>query len=248
VSRPSGDPHPGSLAQTLWAANADLTRAALAHPFVRGLGDGTLPRRAFQHYVGQDAYFLDAFARAYALALARSPDREGRERFYRLLGGVLDELRLHAGYAAAWGLRLQDVAPAPATLAYTDFLLATATLAGVGETCAAMTPCLRLYAFLGRSLAAGAPPGGAPQAGAAPAIRAGQAPHSHPAPPTGAGPAEEANPYAEWIRTYADPAFAVLAADLEALLDRYAADTPAVRAAYRRAMALEVAFFEASAA
>ena len=43
--------------------------------------------------------------------------------------------------------------PAPATLAYTDFLLATAALGGVAVTCAAMTPCIRLYAHLGQSLA-----------------------------------------------------------------------------------------------
>jgi thiaminase/transcriptional activator TenA len=34
---------------------------------------------------------------------------------------------------------------------------------------------------------------------------------------------------------------------LENLLDRYAEDSPAVRTAYRRAMNLELAFFEANA-
>ena len=35
------------------------------------------------------------------------------------------------------------------------FLLATARRGHLGETVAAMTPCMRLYAFLGQSLAAG---------------------------------------------------------------------------------------------
>ena len=39
-----------------------------------------------------------------------------------------------------------------ATLGYTDFLLATASLRDVGLTCAAMTPCMRLYAYLGQAL------------------------------------------------------------------------------------------------
>ena len=43
----------------------------------------------------------------------------------------------------------------PATLAYTDFLLAAAGLGGLGVLCAAMAPCSRLYAFLGATLAAG---------------------------------------------------------------------------------------------
>jgi len=204
-----------SLSRTLWETNADLARVALEHPFVRGLADGTLPRESFRRYVAQDAYFLDAFARAYALALARSPDRAGMTAFFELLAGAQEELKLHRGYAERWGIALEDVTPGEETLAYTDFLLARAALGEVGEACAAMTPCMRLYAYLGQALAA-----------------------------QGADRAE--NPHAEWVRTYASPDFGTLVARLEALLDRYAGDTPAVRAAYRRAMTLEVAFFAAN--
>jgi thiaminase/transcriptional activator TenA len=202
-----------SLARRLWTDSADLAAAALDHPFVRGLADGSLPRERFAGYVAQDAFFLQAFARGYAMAVVRSPDRAGLEAFADLLAGVREELRLHDGYAARWGIDLAGVEPAPATSAYTDFLLATAATGGLGETCAAMTPCMRLYAFLGRSLAGRA-----------------------------------AEPYAEWVTTYADPGFEALAATLEELLDTYAADTPAVARAYRRAMELELAFFAAAEA
>ncbi len=60
-----------SLSADLWAANADLAAEALAHPFVAGIGNGTLPRTAFAGYVAQDAFFLESFARAYAALLAR---------------------------------------------------------------------------------------------------------------------------------------------------------------------------------
>ena len=56
--------------------------------------------------------------------------------------------------------------------------------------------------------------------------------------------AEAAGPYGEWVRTYADPGFEALAATLEALLDRHAVDGPQVRRAYRRAMDLELGFFD----
>jgi thiaminase (transcriptional activator TenA) len=202
-----------SLAADLWADNADLAAEALAHPFIRGIGDGSLPERIFAGYVAQDAFFLEAFARAYALGVARSPDRAALDAFADLLQGVREELRLHAGYAARWGIDLAAVSPAPATLAYTEFLLATAALGDVGEVCAAMTPCMRLYAHLGQALV-----------------------------PRATGP------YREWVDTYADPGFEELAATLEALLDREAADTPAVRRAYRRAMELELGFFDAAEA
>lgn len=202
-----------SLAKLLWAENADLAQAALEHPFVHSLRTGTLPRQTFQNYIAQDAYFLEAFARAYALALAHSPDQQGLHIFFELLAGVFEELHLHAGYAARWDVKLSEVTPTQATQAYTDFLFATAALRSVGETCAAMTPCMRLYAFLGQTLAA-----------------------DHP---------DDEHPYVEWIRTYADPSLEALTARLEALLDRYATDAPLIRATYRRAMALEVDFFEA---
>jgi len=142
-----------SASTTMWSENADLAAAALAHPFVRGLADGTLPSKQFAGYVAQDSFFLESFARVYALALAHSPDRNGVEAFADLLAGVRDELRLHASYAQRLGIDLSGVEPRPATLAYTDFLLATGSIGSVGLTCAAMTPCMRLYAHLGQSLA-----------------------------------------------------------------------------------------------
>ena len=204
-----------TLSQMLWKENEDLAQAALGHRFVRGIGDGSLPLESFQSYVAQDAFFLESFARAYALALAHSPDRDSMSNFADLIMGVLEELELHGSYAEKWGVRVDGVVPAGATLAYTDFLLSTAALKSVGEICAAMTPCMRLYAFLGRSLAE----------------EEGQ---------------DQANPYADWIATYSDPEFDTLATTLERLLNRYASDAPGTRSAYRRAMELEIAFFEAN--
>ncbi|MEP4433564.1 MAG: thiaminase II, partial [Hyphomicrobiales bacterium] len=42
------------------------------HDFVRQMGEGTLPRPAFQKYLVQDYLFLIQFARAHALAVYKS--------------------------------------------------------------------------------------------------------------------------------------------------------------------------------
>ncbi len=144
-----------SLAPALWKANGDWAQRILAHGFVRGLGDGALPVASFKRYVAQDAYFLEAFARAYAFCLANSTARDDLHGFAELIAGVLEELKLHAGYAERWQVDLTGVTPVGATRAYTDFLLETARRGVLGETIAAMTPCMRLYAFLGQSLARG---------------------------------------------------------------------------------------------
>ncbi len=140
------------LAATLWAENDDLALANLNCAFVRGLATGALPLPDFQRYVAQDAYFLEAFARAYALALVHCRTREELPALAELLSGVVKELELHRSYAERWNVDLSACTPHPAALAYTEFLLATATLGSTGETCAAMTPCMRLYAYLGQTL------------------------------------------------------------------------------------------------
>ena len=143
--------------------------------------------------------------------LARSRDTSTLLALADLIAGVREELGLHASYAASWGIDMAGVQPLAATSAYTEFLLATAATQDVGVIYAAMTPCMRLYAWLGQSL-----------------------------------DADRAGPYAQWVQTYADPEFEGIARVLEGLLDDQADDTPAVRRAYRRAMFLELAFFEAA--
>lgn len=200
-----------SLSARLWEANADIVAEVLDNAFVRGIADGSLERNLFAGYVAQDAFFLESFARAYASALVRSPDTTSLLTFADLLTGVREELGLHASYAAQWDIDMAGVQPAAATLAYTEFLLATASTAGLGVICAAMTPCMRLYAHIGSTL-----------------------------------DADAAGPYAQWVKTYADPGFDEVATLLERLLDQHGQDTPAVRAAYRRAMRLELEFFTAA--
>jgi thiaminase/transcriptional activator TenA len=199
-----------TLSAQLWSDSSDVAADVLAHPFVRGIGDGSLPRELFAGYLAQDAFFLESFARAYALALARSEDTSTLVTLADLLAGVRQELGLHASYAGSWGIDMAGVEPLTATSAYTEFLLATACTQATGVIYAAMTPCMRLYAWLGASL-----------------------------------DADNAGPYAQWVRTYADPEFEATACLLERLLDGQD-DTPAVRTAYRRAMRLELAFFDAA--
>jgi thiaminase/transcriptional activator TenA len=207
-----------SLARELWQASLEAADACLAHPFVRGIADGTLERERYRDFVAQDAAFLEAFARAYAHCLARSPEREGLYAFRELLDGVFRELELHRIASRELGIDLDHVRPAPATVSYTDFLAdAVASGAGVGETLAAMTPCMRLYAYLGARMAA----------------------------ETGAG-ARLPAAYRDWIATYAGEDFQALAALIESLLDRYATGSEREREHYRRAMELERAFFDSA--
>lgn len=207
-----------SRAAELRAASADVWDAQHAHPFVRGIGDGTLDEERFRFYVRQDYLFLIDYGRLLALGAARAPRLAEMRRFAALAQGVLEtELALHTGLAQRWGIataELESEVAAPATRAYCDYLLRTAALGDFGELCAALLPCMWGYAEIGARLAA---------AGA----------------PDHAG-------YAAWIATYADPEFQELAAWARELLDGAAGDESRMARAFRTSSELELAFWQAA--
>jgi thiaminase/transcriptional activator TenA len=138
-----------TAAAPIWAAQHE-------HPFVRGIGEGTLDPERFRWYVRQDYVFLIDYARLLALASARAPRLELQARFAELAHETLTtEMDLHRAYAQEWGIserELEREEAAPATRAYADFLLRTAALGDFGEVVAALLPCMWGYAELGASL------------------------------------------------------------------------------------------------
>jgi len=203
-------------AEPIWAAQH-------AHPFVRGVADGSLPVERFRHWVRQDYRFLIDYSRLFALAAARAPDLATMTRFAELLQSTLGtEMQLHRGYAAEFGIgqeELEREVAGPTTRGYVDFLLRTATLGDYVELVAAILPCLWGFAEIGQRLADGPRPGDAR--------------------------------YAAWIDMYASAEFAELAAWCRALLDRLAAGAApaslaAAEAAFLTSSRHELAFWEAS--
>ncbi len=142
-----------SLSKKLWQENQELAASSLHNPFVQGLLDGSLAKDKFSYYVSQDSFFLKAFARGYIVAGAKAPDWEDFIKLHKLAEGVFGELKLHGKYALEWGVNVGHVEPAAATRRYTDFVMATAWGYDTGLTVTALTPCMRLYAWLGQELA-----------------------------------------------------------------------------------------------
>jgi thiaminase/transcriptional activator TenA len=187
--------HLARLVAQIWQAQHD-------HPFVRGIGDGTLEVDRFAFWVRQDYLFLIEYCRLFGLAAARAPDLDTISRFGDLLQATArTEMDLHRGYAARFGISTADLereTMAPTTRGYTDFLLRVAATGDFAELAAALLPCMWGFSEIGRRLAA----------------------QPHPA---------DAR-YAAWIEMYADPEFAALSAWCRGLVDRLAEDAgPAAR-------------------
>ncbi len=147
----------GRFTERLRQKAASVWEAQHQHPFVRGISDGTLSAERFKFWLRQDYVFLIQYARLLALAAARSPDLETMIRFATLLKETVDtEMSLHRGYAAEFGIRTNDLErelPAPATQAYTDFLLRVAATGDFAELAAALLPCMWAFSEIGQRLA-----------------------------------------------------------------------------------------------
>ncbi|MPZ48809.1 MAG: thiaminase II [Dehalococcoidia bacterium] len=147
---------PERFSDQLHALTEPIWRAQHEHPFVRGIGDGTVDRRQFAFWVRQDYLFLIDYARLFALATARAPDIEMMTAFARLAHETLTtEMALHRDYAAGFGIsaaELEAEQKAPATQAYTDFFLRTATLGEYAELVGALLPCMWGFSEIGREL------------------------------------------------------------------------------------------------
>jgi thiaminase/transcriptional activator TenA len=145
-----------TFTEELWDSNADLFDAILAHPFITGLTDGTLPAAAFAHFVVQDALYLRDYARALAVVATRAPDPGAMQMFARhAADAVAAELELHASLLPELGISPAEMAaaePSPVNLAYTSYLLATTQGGSYAEGVAVVLPCYRVYWEVGKEL------------------------------------------------------------------------------------------------
>lgn len=187
-----------NLSERLYQAAAPIWQKTLTHPFVIGLGEGTLPLENFRFYMCQDYVFLIEYSRLLALATAKAPDLDTMGRFAGLLDVTLNrEMALHREFAAQCGIdaaTLVTTNPAPTTYAYTRHLVRVAALGDLAEIVAALLPCQWGYCDIGQTLARRGKPAATPF-------------------------------YSQWIDMYASAEFAALAQWLRELLDSLVATT-----------------------
>ncbi len=194
------------------------------HPFVLGVGDGTLPIENFRYYMRQDYLFLVDFCRAISMAVAKATEVEDMAWFARLLHETLNtEMSLHVGFCEDFGIterELKDTEASPTTLAYTRHLVEIGYAGGVGRIASAILPCSWGYGEVGQMLHDRGLPGDQPL-------------------------------YARWIEMYSSPEFAQLADWLRSFVDRAAlaageSEREAMRDAFLVSSRYEYMFWDAA--
>ena len=186
-----------SVSARLRQAAAPIWEECLRHPFVTGIGDGTLGVEKFQYFMLQDYLYLFDYARVFALGVVKARDpklmRTFAENVNAILGG---EMNIHRAYMERLGItedQVFAVKPALDNTSYTHYMLAVAESGGPMEIVASILACSWSYAEIGQALAK--LPGAA----------------DHPF-------------YGEWVRGYASEDYAATNQALMALMDELAKD------------------------
>ena len=119
------------------------------HPFVQGLGKGTLDKEKFQFYLLQDYHYLLQYSKVYALAAVKSDNEELQTQFSTIQYNILvNEMNLHREYMAGFGITPVQVKNAKSSLynrTYTANMLAVAQTGDLAETLATIFPCAWTY-------------------------------------------------------------------------------------------------------
>lgn len=133
-----------------------LWQAVFDHPFVRGIGDGTLSRDRFEFYLKQDYVYLIDFSRVFALATAKAWTLPDMGTLATLLNVTLNtEMALHRKTCAAFGIsakELEKTRKSMITTAYTNQLVRTCYEGSLSDILAVLVPCACGYVEIARNL------------------------------------------------------------------------------------------------
>lgn len=210
----------------LWRADCpDTWHAYTHHAFVTGLGDGSLPRAAFLHYLVQDYVFLVHFARAWSLGVVKSETLDEMKVCAATVDALVNhEMALHIKTCAAQGITEASLFAATEefeNLAYTRYVMDAGLQGDFLDLMAALAPCCFGYGEIGTRLASGATPD---------------------------------TPYRDWIDTYARAEYQGAMASVGQMIDTAVARRlgpdptgsprwPHLQARFETATKLEVAFW-----
>ncbi|MGV2927864.1 thiaminase II [Macrococcus capreoli] len=184
----------------IWNRVEPIWHSYLEHPFVIGLGDGTLHQEKFQQWLKQDYVYLIEYAKLMAIGSAKSRDLETMGLFANLLHGTLFmEIDLHRRFAKQFEITKEQLEATDASAvntAYTSYMLNHAQRGGPEHVVACLLACAWSYNFIGQHLS--------------------KVPNA----------LSVNNPYHEWVATYSGEEFTALTEDAKRLMNQLTEGKP----------------------
>lgn len=211
-----------SFTEFAWEQNSKIYQEILQMPFNTELATGNLNKKRFQHYILQDAHYLEGFGRALSLVSAKGWSADHVVHFaIAAQTAIIVERSLHDQFFREFGIsadQFEATEPTPICEHYVSYLLRVAALEPFEVALAALLPCFWIYREVGKHI------------------------HSH---------AAANNPYQAWINTYAGDDFDEAVNQVIAVVDNVADHTSsrnqaAMQHGFRRAVQLEWMFWDSA--
>lgn len=146
----------GKTTERLLAATAEIWAGYHEHPFVKGLGDGSLDTDKFRYYLLEDYTYLADYARVFALGAVKARDPELMRHFAASVHNTLDgEMEIHRAYMKRLGISIEEAdrhKPSLPNISYTSYMICIAYDGGAAEILAAILSCALSYEVIAKEL------------------------------------------------------------------------------------------------
>ena len=146
-----------SFSESLRSDSLNLWHSLAEHPFVVEMASGILPLDTFRFYIDQNLLYLPEYARAISAGVAGSRNDSELKWFSDAVANIVDveipeNRELQAQVATLGGTpHPYSEVMAPATLAYTSYLVATANRSDALGILALILPCAWSYEDIARA-------------------------------------------------------------------------------------------------
>lgn len=144
------------LTDILYEEVKPIWEGYLEHPFVKGIGDGSLSMDRFRFFMLQDYLYLYDYAKVFALGVVKAQTPELMRHFSSLVFETLNgEMEIHHKYMARLGITKEDVSavkPSLTNTSYTHYMLTIGQNEGVLELLVSILACSWSYQQIGASL------------------------------------------------------------------------------------------------
>lgn len=134
----------------------DIWQEYLEHPFIKELGEGTLPKEKFKNYLVQDYLYLKEFGKVFAMCLIKSETIEEMNFFSRAISASIEyETAVHVSYMNKLGVppKIAEKCKYEITTDnYTSYMQAIALKGNLREIIMSTMPCNWSYNYIGHYL------------------------------------------------------------------------------------------------
>ena len=128
----------------------------MKHPFIQGLGNGSLDKSKFKNYLIQDSLYLKEYGKVYAHVFILTDKIADLQFLHTCIGVVVaDETNMHTKYLKDFGLdvyKVDNEEVKSANRNYLDYMLGFTKTGDIKEIFISALPCTLTYEYIGKTL------------------------------------------------------------------------------------------------